>query len=59
MVIDVKIIRKSEKIQEKKERHDVDLPLLTMLYGLCTFPNMVINRKITRNQKNSGEKEEA
>ena len=50
MVVNVKIMKKSEKSQIKEGRHDVYL--LVMLgynvHGLCTFPNMVININILR-----------
>ena len=58
MVINVKIMRKSGKNEEKKQRHHVYLLLMLRysLHGLCAFPNMVINvniiRKSGKNRKN-------
>ena len=50
MVINAKIMRKSGKNQEKKERHHVYLLIMLRysLHGLCAFPNMVINVNIVR-----------
>ena len=52
MVINVKIMRKSGKNEEKKQRHHVYLLLMLRyslhLHGLCTFPNMVTNVNIIR-----------
>ena len=50
MVINAKIMRKSEKNQGRKERHHVYLLIMLRysLHGLCAFPNMVINVNIVR-----------
>ena len=50
MVINAKIMRKSGKNQEKKERHHVYLLIMLRynLHGLCAFPNMVINVNMPR-----------
>ena len=58
MVSNVKIMRKSGKNQEKKERHDVELLVLLRysLHGLCAFPNMVIKINIARKSEKQLEK---
>ena len=57
MVIIAKILRKSGKNQEKKERHDVYLLIMLRhsLDGLCTFPNSVINVNILKKSAKNAE----
>ena len=60
MVINAKIMRKSGKNQENKERHHVYLLIMLRysLHGLCAFPNMVIDLNMPRTPEKDQERME-